>query len=129
MVSVPEEAVEAAAANHGYGYQPRYAACTGYRAGMNFCPDFHSPDSGGAVLSGEVVGVADVTLGFWLKMASNYPSLLSRIVAEKLQYEPGPEVYMVLGAIYSPGSLFVTPLIGPGELDAGKEGVRYGRPA
>ena len=129
MVSVPEEAVEeAVAANHGYGYQLRYAAYRGYRAGMRFCPDCHSPDSAGAVLSGEVVGVAVVTPGFWL-MASNYPSLLSRIFAEKLQYEPGPEVYMVLGAIYSPESLFATLLIGPGELDAGKEGVRCGRPA
>jgi hypothetical protein len=29
------------------------------------------------------VGVAGGPLGFWLKMASNYPPLLSRNVAEK----------------------------------------------
>jgi hypothetical protein len=54
------------------------------------------------------VGVAGVVkLGFWLKMESNYPCLLSRTVAEKSQYAPAPEAYMALAARYLPTTLSV----------------------
>ena len=39
----------------------------------------------------EEVGVAGDLLGFWLKMESNYPCLLSRTDVEKWQYGVGPE--------------------------------------
>ena len=44
------------------------------------------------------VGVADVKLGFWLKMESNYPCLLSRTVAVIWQYALGWEPCMALVA-------------------------------
>jgi hypothetical protein len=54
------------------------------------------------------VGVADVKLGFWLKMESNYPCLLIRTVGERLQDAPGPEPCMELAVRYSPRILFVS---------------------
>ena len=48
------------------------------------------------------VGVADVKLGFWLKMESNYPCLLIRTVGERLQDAPGPEPCMELAAKHLP---------------------------
>jgi hypothetical protein len=68
--------------------------------------------------------VADGSLEFWLKMASNYPSLLSRNVAEKSQYAPEPEAYMVLGARCWRRNLFVTLLDCPLEFAVGTEGGR-----
>ena len=54
------------------------------------------------------VGVADVKLGFWLKMESNYPCLLNRNVAEKLQDGPGSEPCMELAVKRSPRILSAT---------------------
>jgi hypothetical protein len=70
------------------------------------------------------VGVAGGSLGFWLKMASNYPPLLSRNVAEKSQYGPGPEVYTVLGAKHWPAILFEIQLNCPWGFAAGREEAR-----
>jgi hypothetical protein len=72
------------AASQRYVYLPRYGACIGCRAGMHCSPD-QPPDlhldAGWKVE--EVVGVADGSLGSWLKRESNYPYLLSRNDAEK----------------------------------------------
>lgn len=108
--SVLALAAAVVAANHGYGYLPRYAAYTGYRVGMSCSPDYCSPGlhlSPDAGLQEEAVGVAGGKLGFWQKMANNYPYLLSRNDAEKSQYGPGPEAYMVLGAKHWLASLSV----------------------
>lgn len=96
-------------------------------AGMSCSPDYCSPNFDsrpGAGLMGEVVGVADGTLEFWLKMASNYPSLLSRNVAEKSQDAPEQGAYMVLGVRCSRKNLSVTLLDCPLEFAVVKEGAR-----
>jgi hypothetical protein len=59
--SVPVQAEAAVAANHGYGYLPRYAAYTDYRAGMSCSPDCCSPGLHLSLDAGseeEAVGVA-----------------------------------------------------------------------
>lgn len=108
--SVLALAAAVVAASRAYGYLPRYAAYTGYRVGRSCSPDYCSPGlhlSPDAGLQEEAVGVADGKLGSWQKMVNNYPSLLSRNDAEKSQYGPGPEAYMVLGAKYWLASLSV----------------------
>ena len=72
-------------ASRGCVYLPRYAAYRGYRAGrmhlvLNCYLGFHRDVGQQAE---EAVGVAGGSLGFWLKMVSNYPYLLSRNVVEK----------------------------------------------
>jgi hypothetical protein len=108
--SVLALAAAVVAASHGYEYLPRYAAYTGYRAGRSCSPDYCSPGLHLSLDAGsqeEAVGVAGGSLGFWLKKENNYPLLLSRNDAEKSQYGPGPEAYMVLGAKHWLGSLSV----------------------
>jgi hypothetical protein len=93
----------AAVANHGCGYLPRCAAYIDYTVERNCLagcfPGLQHPAAG---LVEEEVGVADEKLGFWLKMESNYPCLLNRNVAEKLQDAPGPEPCMELAAKHLP---------------------------
>lgn len=110
MASVLGQVEAVVVASRACGYLPRYVACTDYRAGTSCSPDYCSPGlhlSLDAGLKGEVVGVAGGKLGSWLKMENNYPSLLSRNDAEKSQYGPGPEAYMVLGAKHWLASLSV----------------------
>lgn len=113
------------AANHGYGYLPRCVAYTDCKAGMNCYPGY-SPDSMypavGQVV--EVVGVADAKLGFWLKTESNYPCLLSRTVAERLQYVPESGPCMAPAAKRSPRILSAILLNYPGAFGAAKAVVR-----
>lgn len=81
------------AANRAYGYLPRYVAYIDYKAGTSYFLHCFQDlmvlaaavvvAAAAAVQAEVVVGVADVKLGSWLKMASNYPCLLSRTVAEK----------------------------------------------
>ena len=69
--------------------------------------------------------MADVrTLGSWQMTESNYPFLLSRTGAEKSQYEPGLEAYMVLGVIYWPAILVLILLDYLEGLAVAKEGDR-----
>ena len=93
----------AAVANHVSGYLPRCAAYIDYTEGTkclaSCSPGLHLPAAGLVV---EEVGVADGKLGFWLKMESNYPCLLNRNVAEKLQDGPGSEPCMELAVKRSP---------------------------
>jgi hypothetical protein len=77
----------------------------------------------------EAVGVAGGTLDFWLKMASNYPSLLSRTGVERWQCEPEPEPYRVLGARCLQANLVVILINCLEGLAAAKGVVRYGRRA
>tara|TARA_R110002003_G_scaffold44_15_gene3389 strand:+ start:34987 stop:35439 length:453 start_codon:yes stop_codon:yes gene_type:complete len=122
--SVLDPVEAAVAANRACGYLPRCVAYISYKVGRSCSPDYCSPGwhwRPDVVLKEEAVGVAGGTLGFWLKMESNYPSQLSRNVAEKSQYGPGPEVYMELGAKYSPTNLFVNLLNCPWESAAGRE--------
>ena len=90
-------------ASHGCGYLPRYVAYTGYRVG-NYCSRDCSPMSllPAAGQAAAEVGVADVKLGPWLKMESNYPCLLSRTVVGKWQDARDPEACMALAAKCSP---------------------------
>ena len=67
----------AVVASHGCGYLPKYAVCISCTAATSTTTEQD------AVSTVEEVGVADGSLGFWQKMASNYPPLLSRIDAEK----------------------------------------------
>lgn len=71
-------------ATHGCEYLPKYVVYTGYTEAT-------TTSELDVVSMAEEVGVADELLGFWQKMGSNYPSLLSRTDAEKSQYGPGPE--------------------------------------
>ena len=77
----------AEAASHACEYLPMCAVCTDCKAAKTM----RRRTAQDAVSTVEEVGVADELLGFWQKMASNYPSLLSRIDAEKSQYGPEPE--------------------------------------
>jgi hypothetical protein len=72
-------------ATHGCEYLPKYVVYTGYTEAKTKRTEVD------VVSMAEEVGVAGDLLGFGQKMASNYPSLLSRIDAEKSQYGPGPE--------------------------------------
>jgi hypothetical protein len=74
----------------------------------------------------EEVGVVDGKLGFWLKMESNYPCLLNRNVAEKLQDAPEPGPCMELAAKHSPRILFVSLLDCLVAFAEEKEVARYG---
>lgn len=88
----------AVAASREYGYLPRYGVYISCKVGRScFLYCFHDLTALAGVQAGEAVGVADVKLGFWLKMVSNYPFLLSRTVAGKSQDGPELEVYTVLG--------------------------------